>query len=105
MVLGFGGLKSAGYDEFKSKTVDAFIFLRKYRHLILNMMMLMIDAQIPNLPVARYKEILSKMNDRFLPDCSNEEARRKFADIIQESVEASVVELYEKIHVIMGNFK
>ena len=54
MVLGFGGLKSAGYDEFKSKTVDAFIFLRKYRHLILNMMMLMIDAQIPNLPVARY---------------------------------------------------
>jgi|LakMenE01Jun11ns_1017448.scaffolds.fasta_scaffold8495935_2 hypothetical protein len=54
MVLGFGGLKSAGYDEFKSKTVDAFIFLRKYRHLILNMMMLMIDAQIPNLPVTRY---------------------------------------------------
>lgn len=51
MVLGFGGQRSAGYEEFQSKTVDAFLFLRNYRHLILNMMMLMIDASIPNLPL------------------------------------------------------
>ncbi len=53
-------------------------------------MMLMIDASIPNLPLADYKSILNKMNDRFLPNCNNEEARRRFTEIIQESVEASM---------------
>lgn len=107
MVMGFGedGIKSAGYKEFRDKTIDAFLCLRNSKHLILNMMMLMIDASIPNLPFADYQRILSKMNERFLPDCEPEEARRRFTEIIQESVEASMAEVYEWFHVVVGRFK
>ena len=42
MVLGMGGLKSEGYAEFKSKTIDAFLFLRNYRKYILNIFLMKI---------------------------------------------------------------
>jgi len=45
------------------------------------------------------------MNDRFLPNCDNEEARRLFTIIIQESVEATMQEVYEWFHVVVGRFK
>lgn len=38
---------------------------------MLNIFTMMIDASIPNLPVDEYKEILGKMNDRFLLDMDN----------------------------------
>jgi hypothetical protein len=38
------------------------------------------------------------MNERFLPGLSNEEARSKFAIIIQESVNASFAEVMELAH-------
>jgi phosphatidylinositol 3-kinase len=62
MVLGMGGLKSPNFEIFKSKTIDAFLYLRNYRLLILNILMLMIDASVPDLPVNDYQSILSKLN-------------------------------------------
>jgi len=83
-----GGLKSHNYEVFKSKTIDAFLYLRNYRHYILNILMMMVDASVPDLPVNDYQNILSKMNQRFLPDLSNEAARARFTEIIDESVNA-----------------
>ncbi len=62
MVLGMGGLKSASYEEFKSKTIDAFLFLRNYRKYILHILLIMVDAYIPDLPVDDYQRVLSSMN-------------------------------------------
>ena len=42
----------------------------------------MVDASINDLPYDNYAEILNKMNERFLPGLSNEEARSKFEIII-----------------------
>lgn len=95
MVLGMGGLKSASYEEFKSKTIDAFLFLRNYRKYIL---LIMVDAYIPDLPVDDYQRVLSNMNGRFLPDYSNEEAHVKFSEITDELVNASFAEFMEIGH-------
>jgi len=44
MVLGMGGQKSDGYEEFKAKTIDAFLYLRNFRHYIMNILILMVDS-------------------------------------------------------------
>jgi hypothetical protein len=60
---------------------------------------MMVDASINDLPKETYQDILSKMNDRFLPGVSNEEARVRFADIIEESVNAFFAEhVMESLH-------
>ena len=78
MVLGLGGMSSPGYREFVSKTIDAFLYLRNYRNLIMNLMALMIDSGIENLPKNEAEKLLSQMNERFLPHLSNEQARKQF---------------------------
>ena len=78
MVLGLGGLSSTGYREFVSKTIDAFLYLRNYRNLIMNLMALMIDSSIENMPKQEAEKLLTQMNERFLPHLSNEQARKKF---------------------------
>jgi len=62
MVLGMGGQTSAGYEKFKQLTIDAFLYLRNSRNYILNILLLMLDASIKDLPKENYAEILSKMN-------------------------------------------
>ena len=58
MVLGMGGQKSPGYEEFKSKTIDAFLYLRNYRLYLINQLTLMVDAGIADLPATEYQKIL-----------------------------------------------
>lgn len=65
----------------------------------------MLDASIKDLPKENYAEILSKMNQRFLPHANNEEARAQFSVIIDESVNAffadAVMEPLHKLAVWM----
>ena len=111
MVKGMGGQKSAKYEEFVSKTIDAFLFLRRYRIRIMNLMALMVDSGIDNLQPFEAEKILNQMNDRFLPGLSNEQARPVFKKMIHESVNAAFAELLEVAHkmaifgVVSGAFK
>jgi phosphatidylinositol 3-kinase len=98
MVAGFGGLKSEGYEIFKSKTIDAFLYLRKYRHLMMHILTLMIDASIADLPSDNFRQVLSKMNDRFLPSLSNEDARKRFSVILDQSVDSMMDSLLQTGH-------
>ena len=82
IISGFGGRGSEGFKVFRNKTIDAFLYLRNYRHLMINIMLLMVDAGIGDLPKENYKKILTAMNERFLPNLSNEEARTEFTRII-----------------------
>ena len=98
MVNGMGGQTSEEYKIFKQKTIDAFLYLRNYRQLFLNILLLMVNASIPDLPFATYQNVLNKMNRRFLPELSNEEARAKFSTIIDDSVNAGIAEIFELVH-------
>ena len=76
MVQALGGLNSPSYREYVSKTIDAFLYLRNHRILIINLMSLMIDSDLENLPKPQAARLLSQMNGRFLPNLSNEQARK-----------------------------
>jgi phosphatidylinositol 3-kinase len=74
MIMGMGGKESAGYQDFKAKSIKAFLHLRKHRKFILDIVMLMVDAQIPNLPTEKSMHVLKEMNSRFMPEQSEEQA-------------------------------
>ena len=98
MILGMGGMDSQNYKDFKIKTTKAFLHLRKHRHFLLNIVMMMVDAQIPNLPIEESQRILNEMNDRFMPELSDSQADDKFMAIIEESVNAMFAEIMEVGH-------
>ena len=60
--------------------------------------MMMIDAQLPNLPIEESQRILNEMNDRFMPELSDSQANDKFMAIIEESVNAMFAEIMEVGH-------
>lgn len=49
MILGMGGVDSQNYRDFKQKTSDAFLILRKHRQYLVNLVMLMADAGLKDL--------------------------------------------------------
>jgi phosphatidylinositol 3-kinase len=75
MVKGMGGLNTDGYMVFKQKAIDAILYLRKYRLLTLNLILLMVHAGLDNLPERDFEKVLTDMNGRFLPKLSNTAAR------------------------------
>lgn len=105
MILGMGGVKSNNYQAFKLKATEAFIYLRKHRHFMLDVVMMMVDAKIPDLPIEECQSVLNKMNERFMPELSDEEARNKFNEIIEESVNAQFAELMEIGHRVAVSMK
>ena len=54
------------YKDWKVKTAKAFLEIRKERHFIINNVFMMVDANIPNLPVETSRNILMELNKRFL---------------------------------------
>jgi phosphatidylinositol 3-kinase len=66
MVLGFGGRESSGFHKYRTYCWKAFQILRKNYYLILNMLILMTDAKIPDLSVLQdSKKVMMFMRSRF----------------------------------------
>jgi len=98
MVLAMGGKSSASYKEFCNKCVDAFLYLRKYAKLIVNLFYLMIHAGLKDLEITEAQSILMKLYERFMPDKNEQEAERGFLQLIHESVNAFFPKLMETFH-------
>jgi phosphatidylinositol 3-kinase len=62
------------YATFKKTACEAFIELRKHRHFLLDLVMLMSHYDIKDLQVADCVKQLDEYNERFLPDLSDEDA-------------------------------
>lgn len=60
--------------------------------------MMMVDAKIPDLPIEESHRILDEMDARFMPELSDEEADKKFMEIIEGSVTAIFAEMMEVGH-------
>lgn len=58
MIAGMGGQSDPNYQKFKTLATDGFIELRKNRLYLLNLVALMVDAQIKDLPSSDYFTIL-----------------------------------------------
>uniref|UniRef100_A0A1D5QE27 Phosphatidylinositol 3-kinase catalytic subunit type 3 n=1 Tax=Macaca mulatta TaxID=9544 RepID=A0A1D5QE27_MACMU len=107
MVEGMGGTQSEQYQEFRKQCYTAFLHLRRYSNLILNLFSLMVDANIPDIALEPDKTV-KKVQDKFRLDLSDEEAVHYMQSLIDESVHALFAAVVEQIHkfaqVIMTNF-
>ena len=98
MVDCMGGFESEGYEEFKKKCGESFLYLRNSKKLILNLFHMMIHSGIKDLPADNYERILGQMNEKFLPNKNNQEAEKEFLNILKESVMAFFPKVMEKLH-------
>ena len=95
MVECMGGKESKGYEEFKQKCVNAYWVLRDNARVIVNMFYLMIDSGIPEL---NNIEMLNKLHDKFSPGFNKQQASNSLLSNLEESVNAVMPTIMEKIH-------
>ena len=97
MVMCMGGMKSAGYDQFRNKCVNAFLYLRRNYKYIVNLFYLMIHSGVKDLSDNTDLSMM-KLFDRFMPNKTEQEAERQFLQLIQESVNAFFPKVMEVFH-------
>lgn len=92
-----GGSNSSQYSEFRRYCCLAFNILRRSAPLILNLLSLMGDANIPDLSLDVEKNLL-KTQEKFRLDLTDEEAEGYILGLIDESISALFPQVVEKIH-------
>lgn len=101
MVDGMGGTESKEYRQFCSLACQAFNVLRKSAGLVLNLLNLMSEAGIEDLsnnPSADATGIISKLEDRFKLELTDEQAESYFLGLISESLSALAPRVMEMFH-------
>lgn len=68
MIEAMGGLESENYKQMKIKCIEAFIYLRTYRNLIVNTVLLMANSGI--IEESEVTQKLLELDARFFPDLS-----------------------------------
>jgi phosphatidylinositol 3-kinase len=105
MVDCMGGEDSEHYSKFKSFCYQAYNWLRKSANLILNLLSLMGDAGINDISKrSELSKVLTKVEERFRLDLTDEEAEHYFLSLINESLNSiapKVMEIAHKIAVSM----
>ncbi|XP_040567670.1 phosphatidylinositol 3-kinase catalytic subunit type 3 [Lepeophtheirus salmonis] len=97
MIEAFGGDSTEHYSEFRKECFSAFLHLRRYANLILNLFSLMVDASVPDIALEPDKTV-QKVQDKFRLDLSDEEAVKYMKNIIDESADAALAAVFERIH-------
>ena len=95
MVEAMGGADSKLYGSFRLKCCEAFNILRANGNLILNLLMLMVDANVQHL---QGEADVAKVTEKLRLDLTNEEAARYFQGLINDSVSALFPQVIEKLH-------
>ncbi|KAK4048993.1 Phosphatidylinositol (PI) 3-kinase [Microbotryomycetes sp. JL221] len=84
MVDAMGGVHSQHYARFKSLCHTGFTSLRKNANLIINLVALMVDGNIPDIKLEPDKAV-TKVQDKFLLDLSEEDAIKAFEALLNET--------------------
>lgn len=82
MVDAMGGNQSAEFARFQSLCFIAFTILRKSANLILNLVALMVDANIPDI---KHRDVHEQLQDKFRLDLTEEEAIKQFETLLNGS--------------------
>jgi len=81
MVDAMGGTQSVHYGRFKSFCFTAFIILRKSANLILNLLALMVDANIPDVT---HRDVHEQVLGKFRLDLTDEDAIKHFDALLND---------------------
>lgn len=125
MVVAIGGPQSEGYTAFKTYCCTAYNTLRKHSHLLLHLLVLMLDASIPDIsgtatPSARPVNTsqqqggdnvfqtadgtdprvnLLKVQDKLRVDLNDAEATQYIQNVIADSVGSVFTNLWDFVHI------
>ncbi|PPQ95727.1 hypothetical protein CVT26_008370 [Gymnopilus dilepis] len=88
MVDGMGGAQSPHYARFKNFCFTAYTILRKSANLILNLVTLMVDANIPDI---KHRDVHEQLQEKFRLDLTEEEAIKHFEVLLNETSYITVV--------------
>ena len=102
MVDAMGGTSSPHYARFKAFCYTAFTNLRKNANLILNLVALMVDANIPDIRLEPDKAVL-KVQDKFLLHLSEDEAIKEFEGLLNETSYLST--MFDRLHDMAQYFR
>ncbi|KAH9481692.1 Phosphatidylinositol 3-kinase catalytic subunit type 3 [Psilocybe cubensis] len=93
MVDGMGGAQSPHYARFKNFCFTAFTILRKSTNLILNLVTLMVDANIPDI---KHRDVHEQLQEKFRLDLTEEDAIKHFEVLLNETSYITVV--FDRFH-------
>lgn len=102
MVEAMGGTSSVYYVRFKKLCHTAYACLRKNANLILNLVSLMVDANIPDIRSEPDKAVL-KIQDKFMLDVSEEKAVAHFEALLNETSYLST--MFDRLHNMAQYFR
>ncbi|GAA6023183.1 hypothetical protein JCM11491_003292 [Sporobolomyces phaffii] len=97
MVDAMGGVHSPHYARFKSLCYTAFTTLRKNANLLINLVALMVDANIPDIKFEPDKAVM-KVQDKFLLNLSEEQAIKAFEALLNDT--SYFTSVLDKVHSI-----
>lgn len=97
LIDGMGGINSPNYTRFRSYCFTAFTTLRKSANLILALFNLMTESTIPNIMTER-DQAVHKVEERFCLQMSEEEAILHFQNLINDSVNAFLPMVIDRLH-------
>lgn len=97
VIDGMGGLNHENYNIFKSYCFITYSALRKNSNLILNLFQLMLDANIPDITVDPSR-VISKVQEKFCLQMTEEEAILHFQNLINDSVNAFLPVVIDRLH-------
>ncbi|KAH7341662.1 atypical/PIKK/PI3K protein kinase [Rhizoctonia solani] len=93
MVDAMGGAQSSHYARFKNYCFTAFSILRKSANLILNLVALMVDANIPDI---KHRDVHEQIQEKFRLDLTEEDAIKHFENLLNETSYFTV--MFDRIH-------
>ena len=77
-----GSAQSAEFLRFQNLCITAFTILRKSANLLLNLVTLMADANIPDI---KYRDVHEQLQGKFRLELSEEEAVKHFESLLRGS--------------------
>jgi len=101
MVDTMGGANGKQYRNFKTYCCSAFNILRAHAQLLLNLLLLMSDASIPNLDddgKVDPRVNIARVQDKLRLDLNDAEAAQYFLGVINDSLGARFTNLWDKVH-------
>ncbi len=97
IIEGMGGAQSHNYNKFRGYCFTAFTTLRKNSNLILNLLTLMLDSNIPDIKMEPDRAV-HKVKEKFCLEMTEEEAIMHFQNLINDSVKAIMPVVFDRLH-------
>ncbi len=97
MIEAFGGTASEHYQQFKKECYTAYLSLRRYADLILNLFSLMVDASVPDIALEPDKTV-KKVQEKFKLELNDEAAVGFLESVIDESAAAVMPAIVDRMH-------